>query len=201
MIKKVSFLAVGLFFVFATFVFVQDITPASALTYANPLKPGFTSLGAVLGGALVFMQKIIVVLATIFIIVGAVLYITSAGNESQMKTAKSAITAALIGLALGIAAPSFLKEISGALGWIDVAPQVAAAQTLTAVAMKVLNFLLSITGIIAIIMMVIGGFTYLTAAGDEGKSEVGKKIVTYAIIGVLVSLGSLVIVTQIARFF
>lgn len=199
MTKKIFPSAVTVFFVLMAFVFVLETTVVSAATYVNPLK--FNSFEGVLGSALSTMQNLIVVLAIIFIVIGAVLYITSSGNESRMNTAKSAITAALIGLALGIAAPSFLKEISGALGWGAVDAAIAAAPTLTSVAVKVLNFLLSITGVIAIIMMVIGGLMYLTAGGDEGKTEVGKKIVTYAIIGVLVSLGSLVIVTQIVKFF
>lgn len=199
MTKKIFLLFVIIFSVFSTFIFVSGTPAVSADSYANPLK--FNTLEGVLGSALSTMQNMIVVLAIIFIVVGAVLYITSAGNESRMNTAKAAITASMIGLALGIAAPSFLKEISAALGWGAVDAAIAAAPTLTSVAVKVLNFLLSITGIVAIIMMVIGGFAYLTAAGDEGKAEVGKKIVTYAVIGVVVSLGSLVIVTQIAKFF
>lgn len=179
--------------------FLASAGTVTAATYANPLK--FGTLEGVLGSALSTMQNMIVILAIIFMIVGAILYITSAGNESRMSTAKAAITAALIGLALGIAAPSFLKEIGGALGWINVAPAVAATPSLITVAGKVLNFLLSLVGVIAVIMMVIGGLMYLTAGGDESKAEVGKKIVTYAVIGVVVSLASLVIVTQIAGFF
>lgn len=199
MIKKI-FLSVAIAFLGLTaYVFVSDIPVVSAATYVNPLK--FDTLGGVLGSALSTMQNLIVVLAIIFIVVGAVLYITSAGNESRMSTAKAAITASMIGLALGIAAPSFLREISGALRWGAVDAAIAAAPTLTSVALNVLNFLLSITGILAIIMMVIGGLMYLTAGGDESKAEIGKKIVTYAVIGVIVSLGSLVIVTQIVKFF
>jgi len=167
--------------------------------YANPLK--FDSLEEVMGSALDTMQGIIVILAIIFIIIGALLYITSSGDEGQISKAKSAITAAMIGLALGIAAPSFLKEIAQVLGWTTVDSAIAQADTLTAVSVKVLNFLLSIIGVIAIIMLVIGGMTYLTAAGDEGKAEVGKRITTYAIVGIAVALAALVIVTQIANFF
>lgn len=167
--------------------------------YCNPLK--FDSLEGVLGAALSSMQGLIVALGIIFIIVGAILYITSAGNESRMTLAKSAITAAMIGLALGIAAPSFLKEIAGALGWTTVDAAVAAAPSLTAVALNVLNFLLSIIGVLGVIMMIVGGIFYLTSAGDEGRAETGKKIVMYSIIGITVALAALVIVTQIIKFF
>ncbi len=186
--------------VFSAFFLWPSISLAQAPTeFANPLK--YNSLEEVAASALDTMQGIIVILAIIFIIIGAFLYITSSGDESRITGAKRAITAAMIGLALGIATPSFLKEIAQVLGWTDVDSRLAGAQTLTSVALKVFNFLLSIIGILAIIMMVVGGMMYLTAAGDESKAEVGKKIVTYAIIGIAVSMGALVLVTQVANFF
>ena len=119
-----------------------------------------------------------------------------------MTLAKNAITAALIGLALAIAAPSFLKEIAAVLGWKDVNDAtVQSALTFTEIAAQVLNFLLSIVGIIAIIMLIFGGFMYLTSAGDEGKAETGKKIAFYSVIGITVALSALVLVTQVAKFF
>lgn len=148
------------------------------------------------------LRGIIVILALVFIVIGAVMYITSAGNEHQMEMAKGAITAAMIGLALGIAAPSFLKEIGNVLGWNGVdAGAAAGALTLSQIARNVLNFLLSIVGILGIIMLVIGGIMYLTAAGNEERIETGKEIVKYAIIGILVSLAALTIVSQMAAFF
>jgi len=173
---------------------------SQTVVFDNPLR--FGTVDGVLTSLLGTLQAIIVILSIIFIIIGALMYITSAGDEGRMKTAKGAITAAMIGLALGLAAPSFLKEIGGVLGWQDVnSSAVAGAKTLTAIATNVLNFLLSIVGIIGIIMLVVGGMMYLTAAGDEGRIETGKKIVTYSIIGILVALASLVLVTQIASFF
>jgi hypothetical protein len=50
-------------------------------------------------------------------------------------------------------------------------------------------------------MLVIGGLMYLTAGGDEGKAETGKKITTYAIIAIAIALSALVLVTQVAKFF
>lgn len=176
--------------------------PASQniIKFENPLA--FNTVEEVLTSILGTLRGIIVILALVFIVIGAVLYITSAGNEGQMTLAKGAITAAMIGLALGIAAPSFLKEIGNVLGWQGVnAGPTANALTLSQIARNVLNFLLSIVGILGIIMLVIGGIMYLTAAGNEERIETGKKIVTYSIIGILVALASLVIVSQIAAFF
>ncbi len=173
--------------------------PSPGVGYFNPLK--YNSLDSVLTAVLSTLQSIIVVLSIIMIIVGAVMYILSAGNESRVSQAKVAITASVVGLALAIAAPAFLKEIGELLGWIEVTQVVEEAQTFTEIASKVLSFLLSIVGIIAIIMLVIGGLMYLTAGGDEGKAETGKKIVTYATIAIAIALAALVLVTQVAGFF
>ncbi len=168
----------------------------------NPLK--FGTLDGVLTGILSTLQRIIVILSIIFIIIGALMYILSAGNDSRMTAAKGAIGAALLGLALALAAPAFLKELAVLLGWADVNnanAQVAGAQTLTQIAGKVLDFLLSIIGIIGIIMLVFGGFTYLTSAGDEGRAETGKKIVTAAVVAIALALAALALVTQVTKFF
>jgi hypothetical protein len=82
---------------------------------ANPL--GFNTVQGVFDTLLGSLQAIIVVLAMIAIVIGGILYITAGGDEGRLKTAKGAITAALVGLALGIAAPSFLKQIGDILGW------------------------------------------------------------------------------------
>ena len=148
-------------------------------------------------GLLPALQGIIVVLAIIFIVIGGILYITSTGDDKRMETAKACITGALIGLALAIAAPSFLKQISIILNW-NGASAVSSAPTLSTIALNVLNFLLGIVGILAIIMMIVGGVMYLTSAGDEDRIDTAKKIILYSIIGIAVSLAALVIVRQIA---
>lgn len=167
--------------------------------FQNPLA--FNTVEAVFGALLTGLQGIIVTLALVFIVVGAVLYVTSAGNEKRIETAKNAIFAAMIGLALGIAAPSFLKEISLILGWGEVPAEVSASASIATILLNVLNFLLGILGVLAIIMMVIGGFMYLTSAGDESRIETGKKIVIWSIVGVIVALASLMLVGQVATFF
>ncbi|MBP9751597.1 MAG: hypothetical protein KBD19_01920 [Candidatus Moranbacteria bacterium] len=52
----------------------------------------------------------------------------------------------------------------------------------------ILNWLIGILGIGAIISFVIAGILYLTAAGDEAKTEKAKSMMTYAIIAVVVAL-------------
>jgi hypothetical protein len=74
-----------------------------------------------------------------------------------------------------------------------------AALTIQDIATNVASTLLSIVGIIAIISLVVAGSMYMTAYGDEKRIETAKKMGTYAIIGIIVALGSLVAVEQIKK--
>jgi hypothetical protein len=168
---------------------------ASTISFTNPVA--FDTVEGFLTAVLGALRTIIATLAVLAIVIGGVLYIVSAGNEGMMKTAKAAITAAMIGLALALAGPSLLKEIYSVMQVNITNPDVLGALTLSQIALKVLAFLLSVIGVLTIVMMVIGGILYLTSAGDEDRANTGKKIVTYSIIGLAVALGALVIVRQI----
>ncbi|MEK7104295.1 MAG: pilin [Patescibacteria group bacterium] len=52
----------------------------------------------------------------------------------------------------------------------------------------VTNWVFYIMTLIAVLMIVFGGFTYITAAGDPAKAGKGKIILTYAIIGLAIAL-------------
>ena len=178
---------------------LTTVTPYTS-RFTNPLT--FSTVNDLLTRILGFLQGFIVTIAIIFIVIGGFLYITSAGNDGRMETAKNCVLAALIGLALGIAAPAFLKQIYTILGTDTTIPAgVGTSLSLLQIASNVLSFLLTIIGILAIIMLVIGGIIYLTAAGNEDQIDRGKKIVKYSIIGILIALASLVLVKQVAGFF
>jgi len=52
----------------------------------------------------------------------------------------------------------------------------------------VTNWIFYIMTLVAVLMIVFGGFTYITAAGDPAKAGKGKSILTYAIIGLAIAL-------------
>jgi hypothetical protein len=70
--------------------------------------------------------------------------------------------------------------------------------TIAEIARNALDFLLSIFGTLAIIMLVVGGTMYLSSAGDEGRIDTAKNIVKWAIVGIGVAFAALVIVDQVA---
>jgi hypothetical protein len=61
----------------------------------------------------------------------------------------------------------------------------------------VYTFLLSIAGMLAAVMMVVGGFQYVTAAGDKGRIGKAKKRITDALTGLVLALGSYTILYAI----
>ncbi|MEK7546171.1 MAG: D-alanyl-D-alanine carboxypeptidase family protein [Patescibacteria group bacterium] len=58
-------------------------------------------------------------------------------------------------------------------------------------------FLLSIAGLTAAVMMVVGGFQYVTSGGDKGRIGAGKKRIVNALTGLVLALGSYTILYAI----
>ena len=52
------------------------------------------------------------------------------------------------------------------------------------------TFMLSIAGVVAAVMMMVGGFQYVTSAGDKGKVGAAKTRIANAMIGLVLALGS-----------
>lgn len=170
---------------------------SSSPSFQNPIA--YDNVDDVLSNVLDTIRGIVGILAVVMIVVGGILYITSAGDSGRVALAKTAITAAIIGLAVAVAAPTFLFEIYNVLG--GTTPAAAqGAKSLSAIALDVLKVLLGIVGTLSVLMLVVGGILYITAGGSD-RADTAKKTIQYAIIGLIVAILSLVIVTQVARIF
>jgi hypothetical protein len=55
---------------------------------------------------------------------------------------------------------------------------------------KILDWVFGVAGAIFVIMIIVGGLQYLTAAGNEEASGKAKKIITYAVIGIAITVGA-----------
>jgi len=74
------------------------------------------------------------------------------------------------------------------------------APTFKEISVNVLNFLLSIVGIIAIIMLVVSGILYFFSAGDEKRMQIAKSSARYAVIGVILALSGIIVIRTIGVF-
>lgn len=59
---------------------------------------------------------------------------------------------------------------------------------------------LGFAGIILFILLIIGGFRYITAGGDPKAVEGAKKTLTYAILGVILVASAFLILRLISQF-
>ncbi len=59
---------------------------------------------------------------------------------------------------------------------------------------KIINIMLQVSFGIALIFVIIGGYMYITAAGNEEQAGKGRKTIVYAVIGIVIITMSYTIV-------
>lgn len=64
---------------------------------------------------------------------------------------------------------------------------------------KAINILLGVAALIAVLFLVIGGFRYITSAGNDEQAKKGRNTIINALIGLVVIILSYVIVQAVNR--
>ena len=86
-------------------------------------------------------------------------------------------------------------DSSGASGSVD------AEQKVTDLAQDVINIFSWVVGIISVIMVIVGGFQYITSGGDSGKVTTAKNTIMYALIGIVIVALSQIMVKFVLQKF
>lgn len=71
------------------------------------------------------------------------------------------------------------------------------ATPITSLAKTITNTLLFVIGAVAVVMIVIGGFRYVTSNGEAAQVQAAKNTIMYAVIGIIVSLMAYAIVNYV----
>ncbi len=71
---------------------------------------------------------------------------------------------------------------------------------LTDIFIRIFNLAITIGGLAAFAMIIIGGFKYLTSAGDPKQVQSASSTITMAIVGLIVAISSWFILNFIATF-
>lgn len=105
------------------------------------------------------------------------------------------------GLAL-FTIPSFTFASSGVQSGLDLVKDLfgqglAQDQSFSQLLLDFIQLLLLFAGPLAVLFVVISGFYYITAGGNEEQAEKGKKGLVNAVIGIIIILLSYTIVTAI----
>lgn len=167
-----------------------------SLNFSNPLATD--NVTTFLQGLMNHLQGIIAYLAVLFILLAGVLYIFAGTNEKMVTTAKTCLTASLIGFAIALAAPTFLKEIKSiVLGEGGQMPTgIENALPLKKIIGNAIKFVLSIFGTLAIIGLVVSGIIFATSVKDDSRTQ-AKKAMTYSILGILIASSAIILINTI----
>ena len=114
------------------------------------------------------------------------------------KLKKTILTfAALIAVAAPVLAPAAVYASSATecgvnqgaelrLGTGSCAVESTGTSSLNALVKKVINILSVIVGVVAVIMIIIGGLKYITSGGESSNVSGAKNTIIYAIVGLVV---------------
>lgn len=72
--------------------------------------------------------------------------------------------------------------------------------SLNSLILKVINWILSITLVVDVLFLIIGGFFYIISAGNEEREHQGKTTIINAIVGLIIIILSYVIAVTVANY-
>ncbi len=113
-------------------------------------------------------------------------------NISRYKAVLSVLTVMVMALALAPAGAALAQQSAGSFGLNEFNSNIAlnTNQNLQVTIAKVINIILSFLGIVAVIIILIGGFKWMTAGGESEGIEEAKKIIMAGVIGLAIVLSS-----------
>lgn len=109
-------------------------------------------------------------------------------------------------LAFVVVGGFLLSQVASAVGIYDACSTdpnnivcANSSESVDPVIKTVIRYLLIISGIVSVVMVIIGGLKYSTSNGDSSKLSSAKNTILYAIIGVIISALAYGIVDYVFR--
>ncbi len=139
-----------------------------------------------------------------YVIYGGYLYMFSSGDPGKAAAGKKTLTNAFIGLGITISAYTIFSAIRIAmigntnLGDCSVTNSCVGADDMI---VNLIQWIAGMGGIVAAIFIVVGGWGYMTSAGDPNKLTKAKNTLLYAFIGLLIVALTEVITAFVASTF
>ncbi len=85
------------------------------------------------------------------------------------------------------------------MGWIN---NIDGTKTeLNVLVVNVLNWMIGAAAVICVVMLIVAGYSYMTAGGDEGKVGKATKTLTNAIIGLAICFIAVMLVNFVLKNF
>ena len=105
-------------------------------------------------------------------------------------------------LALGVTLLSF-PIATFASFWDDISPKLNQGSSKTGedLIVDVLNWMIGAAAVICVVMLIVGGYLYMTAGGDEQKVGKATKTLTNAMIGLAICFIAVILVNFVLKNF
>jgi len=134
-------------------------------------------------------------LAILMIVIAGFKYLSSGGNEENMKKAKNQIIYAGIGLMLIGIAEFAVKDVI----FPQQGTQLPDVEKTKLLIISITNFIAGFITTLAAVMYIYGGYIYVTAFGNEEANSKAKKIIIGATIGLVLAMGAFAIVNTTVK--
>jgi len=87
--------------------------------------------------------------------------------------------------------------------WDKIRPQLdqGSNQTVESLIVNILNWMIGAAAVICVVMLIVGGYSYMTAGGDENKVQTATKTLTNAIIGLAICFIAVILVNFVLKTF
>lgn len=125
-----------------------------------------------------------------YVIYGGYIYISSSGDPTKVAKGKKTLSQAFIGLAIVMSASIIMSSIRIALvggsGNISNCLSESACANQGDMITSLVNWVIGISGVVAVVFVVYGGISYMTSAGDPTKLKQAKNMILYALIGLAI---------------
>lgn len=184
----------------------------------NPLT-GVDTFADLIVNVTNFLLGLVGILSLVGIVYGGIRMIISIGNESGLAEAKRIVFWSVAGLAVAGLAYTIISIVASDLLGISqvnesrfIAPAYAATDigldeaervnlprlSATTLGQNIVNLLTSLAAVIALAAFIWGAVMYITSLGDDSKAGTAKKIMLYAVIGLLL-VGAAYVVLRVVQ--
>lgn len=151
-------------------------------------------------GLISFIRALIGIIAILFIIISAIRMMFAAGEESEITKQKTSLLWVGVGLLLIAINQIIVKQLF--IIPVSQSDQIKTSNITVIINTigTVLQFILGFVGLIAFGILIYGAGTLVANYGDDQMVEKAKKIITNAIIGILVIISAYTIVATLVIF-
>lgn len=138
------------------------------------------------GNIVLYMRLMVATLVTIFLLIQGIRLIVKQGSDDEFQNAKTQFIHTILGIAVILVANVLVTAFFPGAGSVLLATEIVG----------IINFILTILGALAVVVIIIAGIMLVFSVND-GLKDRAKKAIFVAIVGLIVALLSYVIV----RFF